>query len=69
MGLREQTNEVVSELANREGKKHEATVGDCREIIKVLRGMHKEGFPVVAVITADPAPKVKARKKAVRKKK
>jgi hypothetical protein len=46
--------ELASYIANKEGKRHEATVGDCREIIKILRQLLGTNFAVMVRQTTHP---------------
>jgi hypothetical protein len=38
-------NELASIIAKAEGKKHQASIGDIREILKILRKILKGGAP------------------------
>jgi hypothetical protein len=43
-------NQLVKELAKSEGKKHQASVGDIREIIAILRDKIQGDASIMAVL-------------------
>jgi hypothetical protein len=45
-------NELASLIANAEGKKHQASIGDVREILKILRATLKSEFAGMAALRA-----------------
>lgn len=65
-------NAVVSEIANREGKKHQATMGDVKEIFGVTLDVLAESPEAMSVFLAQlnkRLKKIDAKKAALKKKK
>jgi hypothetical protein len=49
--------ELASYIAKKEGKRHEASVGDCREIIAIIRKLLGANFAVMVRQTQKPEDK------------
>lgn len=43
MSILKAKNKLIKAIANREGKKHQASVGDIREILKIIVDLESEG--------------------------
>lgn len=43
--------QLASEIAKREGKKHQTSIGDVREIIKLLKKLIKEDPSILLLLT------------------
>lgn len=66
-------NKLASLIAKREGKKHQASIGDIREILKIIVAIDRESksygsSPIKAFIEASGLFYVKSEKKRAKKK-